>query len=156
MDQARKLVEQGEPLASIAFIGNIETEQVYSVLLDDGSDQGKDASTKAIGMTAEMLDADFIFQIREAWELPPEHVSKYERIIDKYGSIGDSPYAVDVAAFTLETTHGVWIAMMPFKAKPPSKKRRTFGPVLLEHAPHVEGRFVGLLPQKANESGTLH
>ena len=70
--------------------------------------------------------------------------------------IGASPYGQDVAAFSLESTHGNWIATVPIKAKPPSKKRRTFGEVVFEHMPEVAGQFVGLLPNKANESGSLH
>lgn len=88
--------------------------------------------------------------------LSPKYVARHEAILEEYGSIGASPYAQEVAAFSLETTHGTWIAMMPFKAKPPSKKRRTFAKVVFEHMPHVEGRFVGLLPNKYNDSGSLH
>ncbi len=40
--------------------------------------------------------------------------------------------------------------------KHPSKKRRTIGPVVFEHMPEIQGRFVGLLPSKTNDGGTLH
>lgn len=153
---ARSLVEKGESLAALAFIGSLAKDQVIPVVLDDSSDESKDGSAKAISLAAAMLEADFIFQIREAWMLPPRYVARHEAILEQYGSIGASPYAQDVAAFSLETTHGTWIAMMPLKAKPPSKKRRTFGPVVFEHMPQVEGRFVGLLPNKENVSGALH
>ena len=153
---ARSLVEKGESLAALAFIGNLAKDQVIPVVLDDSSDESKDGSAKAIGMTAAMLEADFIFQIREAWMLPSKYAARHEAILDEYGSIGASPYAQDVAAFSLETTHGTWIAMMPLKAKPPSKKRRTFATVVFEHMPQVKGRFVGLLTNKENDNGSLH
>ena len=153
---ARSLVEKGESLAALAFIGSLSKDQVIPVVLDDSSDESKDSSAKTISMTAAILDADFIFQVREAWMLPPRYAPRHEAILDEYGSIGASPYAQDVVALSLETTHGTWIAMMPLKAKPPSKKRRTFATVVFEHMPQVEGRFVGLLPKKENESGSLH
>ena len=153
---ARSLVEKGDTLAALAFVGSLAKDQVIPVVLDDSSDESKDSSARAISMAAAMLEADFIFQIREAWKLPTRYVDRHEAILEQYGSIGASPYAQDVAAFSLETTHGTWIAMTPLKAKPPSKKRRTFGPVVFEHMPQVEGRFVGLLPNKENDSGSLH
>jgi hypothetical protein len=100
-----------------------------------------------------LLEADFIFQIREAWMLPTKYVSKHEAIVEKYGSIGASPYAQDLAAFSLETTHRTWIATMPLKAKPPSKKKTYFRTGCFQHMPQVEGRFVRLLPNKENDGG---
>ena len=153
---ARSLVEKGETLASLAFIGNMTTDQVIPMVLDDSSDQAKDSSAMGISRAAAMLEADFIFQVREAWMLPQRYVDRHQEILDEYGSVGASPYAQDIAAFSLETTHGTWIATVPLKAKPPSKKRRTFGAVEFQHMPQVDGRFVGLLPHKENEGGSLH
>jgi hypothetical protein len=153
---ARSLVEKGESLAALAFIGNLAKDQIIPVVLDDSSDESKEGSAKAISMAAAMLEADFIFQVREAWKLPTRYVARHEAILEQYGSVGASPYAEDVVALSLETTHGTWIAMIPLRAKPPSKKRRTFGAVVFEHMPQVEGRFVGLLPNKENDSGSLH
>ena len=154
--QARSLVEKGETLAALAFIGSLTKNEVIPLVLDDSTEESKDRSAKSISMAAAMLEADFIFQVREAWVLPTKHVARYEAILEEYGSIGASPYAEDVAAFSLETTHGTWIATVPLKAKPPSKKRRTFAEVVFEHMPQVEGRFVGLLNNKENDSGSLH
>lgn len=107
-------------------------------------------------MTAAMMKADFIFQVREAWKLPQKYAARYEEILDKYGSVGGSSYAQDVVALSLETTHGTWIATCFIKPKPPSKKRRTFGQPVFDHMPEVQGRFVGLLPNKENDGGALH
>lgn len=156
ISHARSLLEKGETLAAIAFVGNLSREEIIPVVLDDRSDSAKDNSTKAISMTASMIDADFIFQVREAWKLPQKYAARYEEILDEYGSIGGSPYAQDVVAFSLETTHGTWIATSFLKPKPPSKKRRTFGQPVFEHMPEVQGRFVGLLPNKENDAGVLH
>lgn len=153
---ARELVGKGEALAALAFIGNLAEQQITPMVLDDSSDESKDSSAEAISRAAAVLNADYIFQIREAWMLPKKYAERYEAILDKYGSIGKSPYAQDVAAFSLETTHGTWIAMAPLTFKLPSKKRRFFGPVVFDFMPQVEGRFVGLLPGKVNAGGVLH
>ena len=153
---ARSLLESGESLSALAFIGNLAKDSIIPVVLDDRSDSAKDDSARTIRATAAMMEADFIFQVREAWKLPQKYMSRHEKIMEKYGSIGASPYAQDVAAFTLETTHGTWVATSFIKPKPPSKKRRTFGPVVFEHVPEIQGRFVGLLPGKKNDGGTLH
>ena len=153
---ARSLLEKGESLAALAFVGNLATGEVIPMMLDDGSESAKDSSTHAISLTAGMMEADFIFQVREAWRLPQKYVLRQEEIMETYGSIGASPYWQDVVAFSLETTHGTWIATPPIKPKPPSKKRRTFGSVEFAHMPEVQGRFVGLLPTKQNDGGELH
>ena len=156
ISHARSLLENGETLAAIAFVGNLSKDEVIPVVLDDRSEDAKDNSTKAISMTASMMDADFIFQVREAWMLPQKYAARYEEILDKYGSVGGSPYAQDVVALSLETTHGTWIATCFIKPKPPSKKRKTFGQPVFDHMPEVQGRFVGLLPNKENDGGVLH
>ena len=153
---ARGLLEKGETLAALAFVGNLAKNDVIPVVIDDRTEEAKDQSAHTIRMTATVMEADFIFMVREAWKLPEKHMPRYEEILEEYGSIGASPYAQDVAAFSLETTHGTWIASPFIKAKPPSKKRRTFGPVVFEHVPEIQGRFTGLLPGKKNEGGTLH
>lgn len=150
---ARRLLESGESLAALAFVVNLAKHQITPVVLDDSTEESKDSSARAISMTAAMTGADFIFQVREGWTLSPQDMPRYEEIVEEYGSIGASPYAQDVAVFSLETTHGTWIASPAIKPLPP--ERRTFGPVVFEHMPGVQGRFVGLL-KKENEDGTLH
>ena len=68
--------------------------------------------------------------------------------MDKYGSIGASPYAVDVVSLALETRYGVWMAEMPIKPKGISKRKRTFGQPEFRHFSEYDGRFVNLLPVK--------
>ena len=154
--KARDLLEKGERLVGFAFVGNLAKDEIIPVVLDDSSDSAKENSARAIAMTATMMDADFIFQVREAWKLPQKYISRHEEVMEKYGSIGASPYAQDVVAFSLETTHGTWVATTFIKPKAPSKKRRTFDSVAFEHMPEIQGRFVGLLPGKENDGGSLH
>lgn len=154
--QSRAFLEKGDTLASLAFIGNIERNEIFPMVLDDSSDAAKDECSRAISRTAAMMGADFVFQVREAWMLPPKHAPRHAEILERYGSIGASPYAQDVVAFSLETTHGTWVATALIVARPPSKKRRTFHQVEFKHMPEAQGRFVGLLTAKLNEGGTLH
>lgn len=79
---------------------------------------------------------------------------RYQEILDKYGSVGASPYKIDTAAFILETRYGVWGCQAPLKPKGYSKKKRTFGSVELLFMDGVEGRFVGLIPHQ--DMDTLH
>ena len=84
-------------------------------------------------------------------------MSKYEEIIERYGSIGASPYKIDTANFMLEMRYGAWGAQVPLKFKAPSKKRRTFAaPVALIFMSGIEGRFAGLLPAKPEGGANLH
>ena len=120
---ARDLLEKGDTLAALAFVGNLSKNEVIPVVIDDRTEEAKDQSAHAISMTATVMEADFIFMLREAWKLPQKYMPRHAEILEEYGSIGASPYAQDVAAFSLETTHGTWIATPFIKFKPPSKKR---------------------------------
>jgi hypothetical protein len=111
------------------------------VLLDSGGDEQKDRSALAIRMAADMLEADFVFVIMEAWSLRKDKMLQMDAILDKYGSIGASPYRVDVASFALETRYGVWMAQCEIKLKGLSKKKRTFSAPNFQYFKEVEGRF---------------
>ncbi len=152
--KARGFVEGGEKLAPIAFVGNFTTKQILPVIINT-----KDRSALAIQTTAAQLEADFVFTVMEAWGLPKDKIDRYQAILDRYGSIGNSPYKVDTASFTLETSYGIWGAQELLKPKGYSKKKRTFGQLTFRHMDGAEGRFVGLLPvrEDASTGGTpLH
>ncbi len=153
--KAKGFLEAGEDLSPLAFIGNFETKQTVPVLIDTATEESKDSSVRAIALMAAEIDADYVFNIMEGWGLPKDKMNKYQEIIERYGSVGASPYKIDTANFMLETRHGVWGCQVPLKFKAPSKKRRTFAaPVIFTFMDGAEGRFVGLLPRK--EAGTLH
>jgi hypothetical protein len=150
--KAKGFLENGEKLAPFAFVGNFDTGRIVSILIDTQDDSRKDASAIAIRLAAESMAADYIFTVIEGWGLP-----KDKEIIERYGSIGASPYKIDTANFMLETRYGVWGAQVPLKFKAPSKKRRTFAvPVALIFMDGVEGRFAGLLPARHEGGANLH
>jgi len=144
---AREFLEAGEPLVPFAFVGNFATRQMMPVPLGTGDDRSKDAAAATIRRTAEAIAADFVFMVMESWGLPPEKVAEYEAIVAQYGSVGASPWRVDVVAFSLETRHGLWFAQAPITRKGRSKTKRTFGEVAFRYFAEVEGRLAGLLPR---------
>lgn len=150
---ARGFLEAGETLVPVAFVGNFAGGQAVPVMLRSDSDAEKDASAAAIRRAAQQLDADFVFVMMEAWSLRKDKLHKVDEIMERYGSIGASPYAIDVVSMALETCHGVWVAQMPVKPKGASKKKRTFGEPVFQWFTEVEGRFVNLLPQKEGGEG---
>jgi hypothetical protein len=145
---ARGFLENGEKLAPMAFVGNFTAGSAIPVLLEAGSEAAKDKSALGIKLAAEHTDADFIFMLMEAWSLRKDKMHLMEKIYEKYGSIGASPYAVDIVSMTLETRHGVWVAEVPIKPKGVSKKRRTFATPEFRHFTEMAGRFSHLLPVK--------
>ncbi len=154
IESARSFLENGESLQPFAFVGNHATQQIVPILIDTQSGDSKDRSVELIKAAAEQTQADFVFTIMEAWGLPKDKMPRYQEIMDKYGSVGASPYKIDIAAFMLETRYGVWGCQVTLKPKGYSKKKRTFGKAELQFMDGLEGRFVGLLPQSGSE--TLH
>lgn len=156
MATARQSLENGEQLAPLAFIGRSTTGELFPVSIDAGDVESKDLSARQIRLTAAMVKADFVFSLMEAWALPKRLLGRHQEILDRYGSIGNSPHKEDVVSFSLETRQGVWVGSAAIKPKPPSKKKRTFGQVDFIYADGVEGRFVGLLPPLTEDEGKLH
>ena len=155
IDTARGFLEKGESLAAFAFVGSFSSDTCIPVLLQSSSIEAKDKSAMDIKTAADHLDADFIFVLMEAWSLRKDKVLQMDAILDKYGSIGASPYAVDIVSMALETRHGVWMAELPIKPKGISKKKRTIGVPEFRLYTEFHGRFVNLLPIKDGRS-TLH
>lgn len=130
-----------------AFVGHFTTRKMVPVLLGTGDDRSKDAAAVTIRRTTEAVAADFVFIVMESWSLPPEKVAEYEAIVAQYGSVGASPWRVDVVAFSLETRHGLWFAQAAITHKGRSKTKRTFGEVAFRYFSDVVGRLAGLLPR---------
>lgn len=151
IDKARGFLEAGDKLQAIAFVSNMTTKQIIPVMIQPGSGEDKDQSARMIQSAASALDADFVFTVMEAWSLRPDKVRQMDAILDKYGSIGASPYAVDVCSLMLETRRGVWVAQPLIKPKGISKKKRTIGVVEFRYFTEVKGRFSHLLPKKDDD-----
>ncbi len=145
IDKARSFLEAGEKLQPFAFVGNLTTKEIIPVMIQPGSGEDKDQSAALV------LDADFVFVIMEAWALRPDKIRQMDAILDKYGSIGASPYAIDVCVFSLETRCGMWASQPPIKPKGISRKKRTIGVVEFRYFTEAQGRFMHLLPKKEDD-----
>jgi hypothetical protein len=156
---ARGILERGESLAHMAFVGNLTTGETKIVPIQATSEQAKDDAAALLRHLAHLLQADFIFTIMDAWGLPKDKMHRMQQILDEYGSIGASPYRIDIVALALETRHGIWVAQMPVKPKGISKMKKTFGEPRFQLFTDAQGRFVDLLPIKdegAPAAGGLH
>jgi hypothetical protein len=155
---AREMMEDGQTLAPFAFIGNLSRRETVPVTLDTDSDEAKDAAAALIRDLAEQQQADFVFVLMEAWSLPPERFDQLDEILERYGSIGGSPYRVDIISFSLETRHGIWVAQVPITRREPPAEGRTFAEPRFQHFTEAEGRFATLLPAKDGDGPppTLH
>jgi hypothetical protein len=156
---ARGIVETGETLSHMAFVGNLRTGETKIVPMVTPSDEAKDEAAAMLRHVAHLLQADFVFVIMDAWTLPSDKVARYQEILDEYGSIGASPYRIDAIAFNLETRHGMWCAQVPVKPKGVSKRKKTFGEPQFQLFDGVQGRFANLLPVADDDhvaAGKLH
>ncbi len=151
INKAREFLEAGEKLQAIAFVGNLVTRETIPVLIQQQTNEEKDQSARNIQSAALVLEADFVFTIIEAWSLRADKVPQMDAILDKYGSIGASPYAIDVCSLMLETKRGVWVAQPLIKPKGISKKKRTIGAPEFRFFTEVDGRFSHLLPVKEGD-----
>lgn len=155
VERARSLLESGESLRPTAYVGAFEAQHIIPVVLHTGSEETKDNAAALVRTAANTIGADFVVIVMEAWSLRKDKLHQVEAVMDKYGSIGASPYAVDVLSVAVETRHGVWMAEVLIKPKGISKKKRTFAPPEFRHFTEYDGRFVNLLPVK--DGGiTLH
>lgn len=159
IERARVLLENDESLHPIAFVGSSRNQTIKIVVLNTAGGDVENTSAEQVRQVAYREDADFVFTVMEAWGLPPEKVSKYQAIIDQYGSIEASPYAVDFVSFALETVRGSWVAQVPLKPKGISKRKKTFGEPRFRLVTESAGGFATLLPQPTEHgdgSNTLH
>ncbi len=154
IDKARGFLEAGEKLQAMAFVGSLTAKEFIPVIIQSGSIEDKNQSAQTIQSVALALEADFVFVIMEAWALRPDKMHQMNAVIDKYGSISKSPYAIDTCSLMLETRHGVWSAQPLIKTKGISKKKRTIGVVEFRYFTEVKGRFAHLLPQKEGDEPT--
>lgn len=156
IEQAQHFLEQGQELTPFAFIGDVGKGITVPIQIAADSEDAKDRAARDIERMAAHHNADFVFVIMEAWSLRPDKLHMMKEIYDRYGSIAASPYAIEVASFSLETRDGIWVAQCPIRAKGYSKKKRTIGTPEFKLFTEAAGRFVDLLPLKNPAGRTLH
>lgn len=153
---AKEILESGTRFLPIAYIGNFESKKIIAIDIDTDSEISKDQSAKGMKLAAESINADFVFTIMEVWALREDKVPQSDQIIERYGSVSASPYAVDAISFTLETKYGLWVAQMQIKPKGISKKKRTFANPIFRMYTSAKGRFAEILTKDSDIATTLH
>jgi hypothetical protein len=146
IERARVLLEDGESLRPIAFVGSTTKGSIDIVVLNTAAGDVQNASAEQVRRVAYREAADFVFTIMEAWGLPPEKAGKYQAILEQYGSIEASPFAVDLVSFALETRQGSWVAQVTVKPKGISKRKKTFGEPSFHLFTESGKGFAALLP----------
>ena len=150
----RKIIASGDTLAPFALVGNIAARHMQLVDMEPDAVDPKAGFAEAIREVAQARRADFVFTIMDAWTLDPAQAHRHEEIIARYGSIGASPYRIDIISFSLETHWGIWMAQAPIETG--EGGARTFPDPDFQLCPQIEGRFVGLLPPKdGDETSTV-
>lgn len=152
IDAARNFLEQGEDLRPIAFFGCFDSAMIVPIPINSSSEESKDASAEIMRLAALQIEADFVLVITEAWTMKASSKEEVEAVIDKYGSIGESPFAIEVVSFSLETVYGTWMAQEKIEAK---GEARTIGIPDFHHFDEASGRFTHLLPQKTSDNQYL-
>ena len=146
---AQGTLKKGESLLPVAFIASFSTGQTIPLVFSGKSEEEKDGWARHITQIAAIYAADFICGMMESWSLPQKYAHLYKDILEKYGSVGASPYAMDVLSISIETPTAIWMSQRPIRAVPPSKKRRTFdvpGAGDFQRFTEAAGRFTALLP----------
>lgn len=149
IDITRNAIASGDILAPFALVGNMATREMQLVDTDPDAADPKAKLAESILEVARARRADFVFTIMDAWALDPAQAQRYEEIIARYGSIGRSPYRIDIVSFSLETQWGLWMAQAPITTG--EGESRSFPEPRFERYPQAEGRFVGLLPARYGE-----
>jgi len=66
IDVARAILERGERLVPVAFVGNLTTGETHQVMMSAASDQAKDDSAELVRHLASSHQADFVFVSMDA------------------------------------------------------------------------------------------
>lgn len=143
---AKGFLEDGKVLSPLIFVGNFESNSFMPVLIDTSSEETKSQSAAQARHLATLINADYSLTVTEAWGLMGSQAKNYEKIIKKYGSIGNSPYREDIVSFFLETKFGVWQAICPVKPLGLSKKKRTISTPELRKIEGFSGTLTQILP----------
>lgn len=141
-------MEKGNSLASMVFVGSSKREQIVPVKISLIDDASRTTATAHVRKVCEATEADFVLMVCEAWSLLPQYLSRYEEILERYGSLSACPasWRAEVVSITMETRFGTWAAQPRIVPKGASKKRRTFGEPVFVFSEYTEGRLSNMLP----------
>lgn len=162
---AKSNLERDGTLVPFAFVGKLATGEVMPFQVGTESYEAKIESAKHITRLAVLVGGDFVALAMESYSLPKNRIHLHADIVEKYGSVAESPYGIEVVSFSVETLETIWMAQCQIVPKGISKKKKTFKtPTASDFIGVSEGAgtFIGLLPGSKivdptlDEPRTLH
>lgn len=154
---ARKILEDGDRLQSMFLIGRLsEPGRWEFVPIATETTSQRAASAQHARQVAAATAADCVVHVVNGWTVPANDVSRHAEIIRRYGSLEGYPKRVDAATFLVETRRfGMFSAILPILAKPPSKRKRTIAEPSFSAVDVAMGRLTNILAP-ALQGQTLH
>ncbi|MHB0929389.1 MAG: hypothetical protein ACYC3W_10910 [Candidatus Nanopelagicales bacterium] len=123
----REMLAANQELPSFAALGSTVTNELGIMQLNTRSNETKDEAAMLIKTAARELNADFVICVMNAWALTASKLEEYDQIMEQYGSIAASPYALDVVFIVLETAEGTWTAQETIQPLGESDISQTIG-----------------------------
>ncbi|MNR71842.1 hypothetical protein D3C71_25200 [compost metagenome] len=150
VEKAREDVERGQSPGTLAVVANLSSHETLGISMDSSSTEASERSARHVRQVAAMMEADFVVVVSRSWGLPANKVHQYGAIMERYGSVAESPYRVDQMAFAVETFDGVWLGTAPIVKHSRKRTVRTFGEVRFIGRDHTEalGTLTALLPSR--------
>ena len=152
--QVAVFLRDGEEVTPIAFVRTI-ANTLDLVATHFNSTEDKDAFAHFLRSKYYGGRAEALLFVSESWALKTDKLAEHDAIIEKYGSIGQSPFAVDSVMFTLETASLAYWCVPRILPWPPSKKRRRIESPVKFRVAGSAGRFSHLLSD-AEDKQTKH
>ena len=147
---ARATLERGEPIPPTMWL--VAQDEIFEMPMDTSSEAAREESAHRCRQLCEVQQVEAVLHVAEAWGLSEKDAPRHQVILEKYGSVAAYPGRRDIVSFQLETLDGYYNAIVPIVAKPPSKKKRTIGPVRFIRPTTVHGRLAGMLPPRPEKS----
>jgi hypothetical protein len=142
----RQDLRKGGQLEPWILVGSAD-DRVHEIVGKMNNQADKEQWSTDTHNAVRVLGGKLVIMVTESWGLPASMVPQHFEIIEKYGSIGNSPFKVDCISISLETEYGHWLGLADIKPDPPSKFRRKLGELKIIPAHYSAGLFGGFIPK---------
>lgn len=144
VDAAVALLGEGAALPPFVFVGSTATFEIVPLPVEGDAHVAR----QRIQAEAARLQADLAFLVQETWALQLHNAPSLPKILQKYGSVGASPFKDRVLSLTLETRNGAWAGNAVLPKEEGANGRLQIPPTLtLNKAERAPGRLFPLLSE---------
>lgn len=133
MSTAYKMLAEGQELSPVAFVGSLLKNELNALMLNMPDQAGKELSVDQIRDFCAEEQADFVILFTEGWALPAALTEEYDDILEKYGSIANSPYRLDTFVVSVETPAARWTGFAVLKPSKSGKGREPSAPLEMHY-----------------------